>query len=88
MHWLSHPYTISLFAASVISLALARVSWKTHTTIDTRAFTLLMLAVSLWAAMHILELAAETIGNKVFWANMQLMCVVAAPAALLGFVIR
>jgi len=88
MHWLTHPYTISLSVASVISLVLAVVSWKTRTTINTRSFTILTLAVSLWAAMHIFELAAETIGAKVFWANMQFFCIVAAPTALLGFVIR
>ena len=88
MHGLTHPYTISLLVASVISLALGGVSWKTRTTINTRSFTLLMLTVSLWAAMHIFELAAETIEAKVFWANMQFFCIVAAPTALLGFVIR
>ena len=69
MHWLIHPYTISLFAASAISLVLAVFSWKTPTTIKTRSFTVLMVTVFLWAAMHIFELAAATIGAKVFWAN-------------------
>ena len=71
MHWLTHPYTISLVAASVISLVLAGAAWKTKTTIDTRSFTILMLAVSLWSAMHVFELAATTLPVKVFWANMQ-----------------
>ena len=88
MHWMAHPYTISLVAASVISLALAGTAWKTTTTINTRSFTLLMLAVSLWSAMHIFELAAFTLSGKVFWANMQFFCIVSVPLALLGVVIR
>ena len=88
MHWMAHPYTISLVAASVISLALAGSAWKTTTTINTRSFTVLMLAVSLWATMHIFELAAFTLPGKVFWANMQFFCIVSVPPALLGVVIR
>ena len=88
MHWLIHPYTISLLAASVISLTLAVASWRIRTTISIWSFTILMLAVSLWSAMHIFELAAATLEAKVFWANMQLFCIVTTPPALLGFVIR
>ncbi|MCB2145965.1 MAG: PAS domain S-box protein [Deltaproteobacteria bacterium] len=88
MHWMAHPYTISLVAASVISLALAGSAWKTATTIHTRSFTILMLAVSLWSTMHIFELAAFSLPGKVFWANMQFFCIVSVPPALLGVVIR
>jgi PAS domain S-box-containing protein len=88
MHWITHPYTISLFAASAISLALAGSAWKTRTTINTRSFTVLMLAVGLWAAMHIFELAAPTLSGKVFWADMQFFCIVLVPPALLSFVSR
>ena len=88
MHWMAHPYTISLVAASVISLFLAGSAWKSKTTINIRSFTALMLAVSLWAAMHIFELAAPTLSGKIFWANMQFICIVTVPPALLDFVIR
>ena len=88
MHWITHPYTILLVAASAISLVLAGSAWKTATTINTRSFTVLMLAVSLWATMHIFELAAFTLPGKVFWANMQFFCIVLVPPALLGVVIR
>lgn len=88
MHWMVHPYTVSLVAASVISLALAGSAWKTTATINTRSFTVLMLAVSLWSAMHVFELAAYTLAGKVFWANMQFFCIVLVPPALLGVVIR
>jgi PAS domain S-box-containing protein len=88
MHWMTHPYTISLVAASVISLALAGTAWKTTTTINTRSFTILMLAVSLWSAMHIFELGAYALPGKVFWANMQFFCIVSVPPALLGVVLR
>jgi PAS domain-containing protein len=47
-----------------------------------------MVAVSLWAAMHIFELAAPTLSGKIFWANMQFICIVLVPPALLSFVIR
>ncbi|BBO70696.1 hypothetical protein DSCA_46260 [Desulfosarcina alkanivorans] len=88
MHWMTHPYTVSLFAASLISLVLAGSAWKSRTTIDTRSFALLMLAVSAWAFMHIFELAASTLQGKIFWANLQFFCIVSAPPALLNFVIR
>ena len=88
MHWMVHPYTISLVAASVISLALAGSAWKTATAINTRSFTILMLAVSLWSTMHIFELAAFSLPGKIFWANMQFFCIVTVPLALLGVVIR
>ena len=88
MHWMAHPYTISLVAASVISLFLAGSAWKSKTTINTRSFTVLTVTVSLWAAMHIFELAAPTLSGKIFWANMQFFCIVSVPPALLSFVIR
>ena len=88
MRWMAHPYSISLIAASVISLALAGSAWKTTTTLNTRSFTVLMLAVFLWATMHIFELAALTLPGKVFWANMQFFSIVSVPPALLGVVIR
>jgi two-component system, cell cycle sensor histidine kinase and response regulator CckA len=88
MRWMTHPYTISLFAASVISLVLAGSAWKSRTTIKTRSFSALMLAVSLWSTMHVFELAASTFAGKIFWANMQFFCIVSVPPALLFFVIR
>ncbi len=88
MHWMTHPYTLTLFAASAIALVLAGSAWQTRTTINTRSFTVLMLAVSLWSAMHIFELAAVTLPGKVFWANMQFFCIVSVPVALLSFVSR
>ncbi|MFO7716302.1 histidine kinase N-terminal 7TM domain-containing protein [Desulfosarcina sp.] len=88
MHWTTHPYTVSLFAASVISLSLAGSVWKTRTTINTRSFVVLMLVISLWATMHIFELAASTLATKVFWANMQFFCIVLVPPTLLTFVGR
>jgi PAS domain S-box-containing protein len=88
MRWIFHPYTISLIAASVISLVLAGSAWKSRTTIKTRSFSILMLAVSLWATMHIFELAALTLAGKIFWANMQFFCILTVPPALLCFVIR
>jgi PAS domain S-box-containing protein len=68
----------------VISAALAIYGWRRRT-IEAGPFSLLMGAVALWSLCHTLSVASPTLGQALFWAQVQYAGIVAVGPAWLMF---
>ena len=78
------PSIILYLSSMVISAALAIYGWRRRT-IEAGPFSLLMGAVALWSLCHTLSVASPTLGQALFWAQVQYAGIVAVGPAWLMF---
>ncbi len=88
MHWQSTPYVLPVVASGIVSAWLALTAWRRRPAPGATSFCLLMLAVAEWSLGYALELASADLPSQLFWANVQWLGVVTAPAAWLVFALQ
>lgn len=88
MHWQSTPYVLPVVASGIVSAWLALTAWRRRPAPGATPFSLLMLAVAQWSLGYALELASADLPSQLFWANVQWLGVVTAPAAWLVFALQ
>lgn len=71
---------------TAIALVVTVTSARRRTTPSGRYFTLMTLAVTLWAGFGILEVSATTVDLKVFWSKFEYVGAAAVPVLLFLFV--
>ncbi len=81
-------FVILLLISTAISMALAFYSWKRRPVVGTTAFSVLMLAVSVWSLVYALRLISADLPTKLFWAKVRYLGIVTVPTAWLAFVLR
>ncbi len=75
-----------LILSAALMIGLGVLAWRFRAGAGTRAYLVLMAALSLWAVGYALELNAETLAQKLFWAKVQYLGIVVAPTAWLLFI--
>src|SRR5262245_22283264 len=82
------PYTIPLFIAAALALAVALVVWRRQTAPGARPLLALSIAASLWSFAYALELS--TIGSPValVWARVQYLGIMTLPVAWVIFALQ
>lgn len=86
-----HPFLlpiITLLVAAGLSAGLSVAAWWRHRGTGRIPFSLLSLAVAVWAAGYALELLTPDLGDKMLWARVQYIGIVAAPVLWLGFILQ
>ncbi len=81
--WQHTPYTLLLFGAGGIAIALALYSWRRRATAGANIFAILMLLVAEWSVGYGIELAQTALPAKLFWAKWQYLGIAFTPAAWL-----
>lgn len=88
MNWQYALVTLSLFTSALLATSLALFAWHRRTSIWKTPFSLLMLASAEWALAYALELTADQLVVKLFWAKIQYLGIVLAPLAWFIFALR
>ena len=81
MRWQYTPYVLPLLIAAATSVALAFLAWRRRPAPGARPLVWLMLAVAEWSLGYALELGSAGLPDKVFWAKVQYVGIVAVPVA-------
>ena len=88
MNWQYALVTLSLFASALLATSLALFAWHRRASIWKTSFALLMLASAEWALAYALELTADQLIVKLFWAKIQYLGIAVAPLAWFIFALR
>jgi PAS domain S-box-containing protein len=88
MNWQYTSLVFPLLVAAAISIGLAFYSWQRRPAAGVMPFTLLMLAVALWALGDTLRLVSTDLPAKFFWARFRYLGIVVVPAAWLVFALQ
>ncbi len=89
MSWQYTHYAVLSFATAATAGALAFYAWRRHHGVPgAKALTLLLAALSLWAAAYALELSATGLAAKIFWAKAQYPAIAAVPLTWLAFALE
>ena len=86
--WHLNIYSVSLFISAIVSIITANYVWRRRQSPGTLPVVIFMAAAVIWSAGYALELGSTTIAAKVFWAKIQYLGIVTAPAMLLISVIQ
>ncbi len=81
------PYLWVLATSAAVSLSLCVLAWRNRSVRSSPPFFWAMALVTLWIAAQALEIAATVLPLKLFWANVQYMPIMFAPAAYLVLVL-
>ena len=84
MGWAPTVFTVSGVVAAVVSAGLAVVGWRSRSKSYAPAFTALMVALGVWAAVHGFQVGLTTEGERLVW--MQLTSTASAAVPTLWFV--
>ncbi len=87
MSWQFTSFMIPLVASALTSATLAIFAWRRRPGPGVGPLVILLITVSAWSVMYILELGAARLPDKVFWINMQYFCITAIPPIWLVFVL-
>jgi len=88
MHFQYTPFLIPQGVSTVIAVILAIYSWQRKAEPAAKAFTGAMFAAAAWAFLYALEIATLELGGKLFFANLQYICIGALPVFWLAAVMR
>ena len=77
--------TLFLFLVSAVCAAIAVVLWRRRATPGAVPLVVLLAAVAEWNLAYGLEIAADGLAAKLFWAKVQYIGIVAAPVAIFAF---
>ena len=86
MSWQFPAITIGLLFSAGIATSAAFEAWRRRSTPGSRAFSLMMLGVALYAVIATLEMAAPDIPTKVLMAKIEYFGIAGAPVVWLLFV--
>ncbi len=78
-------FSLFLYIVSFISLAIAVHAWRLAGAQGARWLSMLMACLAWWAGIYGFELAAPSLGAKLFWAKAEYVGIVLAPVAWLAF---
>ena len=78
-------YVLPLYAAAIVSFAIALLAWRRHSTEGSLAFALLMAAAAEWALAYALSLISEGKALQLFWVRVRYLGIVIVPGAWLTF---
>jgi PAS domain S-box-containing protein len=84
VNW-QYVYVSPLYAAAVVSFALALLAWRRRSADGASAFALLMAAAAEWALAYALSLISDGIDLKLFWIKVRYLGIVIVPSAWLTF---
>lgn len=82
------PYIVPPALTAIVSFGLAIYAWRRRANPGAVSFTVLMLAVSLWALAYSFELASTDLASKFFWARVKYVAIVTVPVAWLTFAVE
>ena len=82
------PYSVPLGIVAAIAVALAVFTLRKRKVPGSAAFTVLMLAVGLWAFGYALEISTTAFATKLFWAKVQYFAIATIPVLWLVFAVR
>lgn len=68
MYWF---YTLSLFIAAFLSVAIGYYAWRQRPKTGATAFALFAFAAAIWCFGYALEIASSDLAAKLFWAKVQ-----------------
>ena len=88
MNWQYALVTLSLFASAFLAAGVALFAWHRRVSSWKTSFVLLMLAVAEWSLAYALELTADQLLVKLFWAKVEYLGIVVAPVAWFIFSVR
>ena len=82
-------YAFITFLAAFISLALTLHAWRIRTSYWVKlSFVIFMGSVTIWAFGYGMEITAQVLENKLFWANLKYIGVVFVPLSFLVFALN
>lgn len=73
------PYTLSLIAATLISLIISYYSWKRRTSSGAKPLALLMALVAFWLLCQTLQDASTNLSFKSFWYHAKFLGIIFSP---------
>src|SRR5262249_13288953 len=79
------PYSLLLFSATPVVVALAALAWRRRAVAGAAALAWLTLAVAEWILTYALELTSADVDTKLIWAKCQYIGIVNAPVAWFVF---
>jgi diguanylate cyclase (GGDEF)-like protein/PAS domain S-box-containing protein len=88
MNWQNTPYLVPLVVSALVSSALGYYTLKKHVFPAAYSFALLMGIQALWAGLVALELSSTELMLKLLYANLQYLCYVSLPPALLALSVK
>jgi signal transduction histidine kinase len=86
--YLFTPYSLLFLASSLVSFFASFIAWQRKNERGAVELCLLMLSAGIWAFLVILETAATTLENKIFWSKMAYIGALSTPVLFLLFVSR
>jgi hypothetical protein len=89
LNWSFTLYSLPLFLAATVSLALAGYAWRHRASTPVAIFLfMLILAVAEWSLGYALELNSVTLPGKVFLAKVQYLGIAVTPLTWFVFIAR
>ncbi|MBI5296138.1 MAG: GAF domain-containing protein [Chloroflexi bacterium] len=88
MNWHFNPLLLLPLSSALLAAFLCRAGWQRRFTNGAPAFSLVMLAVAIWALGNAIELGATDLSTKVFWLGFEYIGILLSPAAWLVFALQ
>jgi len=81
------PYTVIFIAGLLISVVLSIIAWNRRPAPGASLFALFVLAGAVWCFFWILEIGSPLIANKILWARLENIGILATGVLWLAFVL-
>ncbi|MEM8529396.1 MAG: histidine kinase N-terminal 7TM domain-containing protein [Chloroflexota bacterium] len=81
MYWQYFLVIIPLIGAALISLSLTLIASRYRATLGSRPFSVLTIAITIWALGYALSLVNSSLATKLFWTNVIYIGIVFIPVA-------
>ena len=88
MYWYVTAVQVLLLLAAATSVVFALFAWKRRPVPGSVAFSVFMLAVTLWVLAYLLQIASDDLATKMVWVKLQYIGVGIVPVAWLAFSLR
>jgi signal transduction histidine kinase len=88
MYWYVTAISLLLLLAAAISIVFALYAWKRRPVPGAVAFSVFMLAVTLWILAYLLQVISDGQAAKIIWAKLQFVGISIVPVAWLVFALR
>lgn len=88
MYWYLTAVSVLLLLAAAASTIFALFAWKRRPVPGSVAFSVFMLAVTLWSLTYLLQITSPHLSTKEIWFTWQYLCVGILPVAWLVFSLR
>ncbi len=88
MAWQYTPYTVPLLVAALFALVLSAYASRFRAVPGAWALIVLLAGIADWSLFYALEMAAPSLADKLFWANLEYLGIATIPAAWLVFALQ